>query len=132
MKQDVLDENLFYYAARSLNKLGKYRESNDLYEECLNLAISKNAEKYFFGKVENFESLRQAKAAIASCDTAYYVFHNPLALYNIGRLYETGLKNKTKAHIYYRDYLKKAVPLTVQEKKVYAYVKEVLATKEKN
>ena len=125
-----MDENLFYYTARALNKLGQYKESNDLLSECLDLAISENAEKYFFEKVENFESLRQYKSAIASCDTAYYLFHNPLALYNIGRLYETGLKNKDKAMGYYRQYVKKASPSTAQEKKVHAYLKEMLIGKE--
>ena len=131
MKQETLDENLSYYAARALTKLGDYRKSNELYEECLSLAISKNAEKYLFGKVENFESLRQHKLAIAACDTAYYLFHNPLALYNIGRLYETGLKNQPKANTYYKQYLKKASPATAQEKKVYSYIKEMLDAKEK-
>jgi tetratricopeptide (TPR) repeat protein len=129
MKQDLLDENLFYHAARALNKLGRYKESNHFYTECLDQAISKNAEKYFFGKAENFESMRQYKSAIASSDTAYYLFQNPLALYNMGRLYETGLKNKTKALSFYNQYLKKATPSTAQEKKAYAYLKELLEGK---
>ena len=95
------------------------------------MAITKDAEKYLFGKVENFESLRQYTAAIASCDTAHYLFHNPLALYNIGRLYETGLKNQAKANSYYKQYLRKASPGTAQEKKVYSYLKEMLESKAK-
>ena len=129
MKQETTDENLSYYAARALNKLGEYKQSNELYEECLSLAISKDAEKYLFGKADNFESMRKHSLAIAACDTAYYIFHNPLALYNMGRLYETGLKNPEKANTYYKQYLRKASPTTAQERKVYGYLKEKLETK---
>jgi tetratricopeptide (TPR) repeat protein len=129
IKQDFRDENVFYYAAKALNKLGQYKQSNDLLSKCLDMAISENAEKYFFEKVENFEALRQYKPAIAACDTAYYLFHNPLALYNTGRLYETGLKNKNKALGYYKQYVNKASPSTPQEKKVYTYLKEMLIAK---
>jgi tetratricopeptide (TPR) repeat protein len=131
IQQGIADERLLYHAARSLNKLGRHKESNDVLAQCLAIAISKNAEKYFFEAAENFESLRQYKAAIAACDTAYYLFRNPLALYNIGRLYENGLKNKEKAIAYYRQYLKKATPSTPEEKKAYAYLKE-LVTPTKN
>jgi hypothetical protein len=48
----------------------------------------------------------------------------------MGRLYETGLKNKNMAWGYYRQYVKKANPSTAQERKVYAYLKEMLTTKE--
>jgi tetratricopeptide (TPR) repeat protein len=129
IKQEFLDERILYYAARALTKLGQYRESNELLRQCLDLSISKTAENYFFQMGENFESLKQYKSAIATNDTAYYLFQNPLTLYNIGRLYESGLKNKTRAIEYYRRYLKKASPSNAQEKKVYAYLKEMLEEK---
>ena len=129
INQEFLDERILYYAARALTKLGQYRESNELLAQCLDLSISKTAENYFFQMGENFESLKQYKPAIAANDTAYYLFQSPLTLYNIGRLYETGLKNKTKAIEYYKRYLKKASPSSAQEKKVYAYLKEMLEEK---
>jgi tetratricopeptide (TPR) repeat protein len=129
IKQEFLDERILYYAARALTKLGQYRESNGLLAQCLDLSISKTAENYFFQMGENFESLKQYKPAIAANDTAYYLFQAPLTLYNIGRLYETGLKNKTRAIEYYKRYLKKASPSSAQEKKVYAYLEEMLEDK---
>ena len=44
-------------------------------------------------------------------------------------MYEQGLKNNTLATKYYRQYLVIAKPLSKDEQRVYAYVKQMLATK---
>lgn len=117
-------EAVYYYEAKSLAKLKDYTQSNVLLEICLDKAISKNAEMYYFGLAENYEAIRQYKKAVAMYDTAYYMFKTPLALYNCGRIYEVELKNETLARQYYRRYLTIARPEAPDEKKAYAWVKE--------
>ncbi|MCW3114368.1 MAG: hypothetical protein JWR18_2764 [Segetibacter sp.] len=131
LEQGIETEALFYYASQAKYKLNEFIKSSELLKQCLNLAISKNTNLYYFSLADNFESLKQYKRAIASYDTAYYLFHDPLALYNIGRLYEQGLQNNNTARQYYKKYMALAKPKTKDEQRVYAYVKELLKGQER-
>lgn len=117
-------EAINYYQAKAWAKLKDYPKSNTFLETCLGMAISNNAEMYYFAMGENLEGLKQFKKAAAAYDTAFYLFKNPLALYSCGRIYEVELKNPTLARQYYTRYLALAQPLAPDEKKAYAYVKE--------
>jgi len=132
LKQGIETESLLYYASLAMNKLNDYNKSNDLLRRCLALAISKNTNIYYFSRAENFESLKQYKKAITAYDTAYFLFQDPLALYNIGRIYDKGLNNKKLAENFYKKYVVVAKPKTEDEKKAYAYVKEMLALPKNN
>jgi tetratricopeptide (TPR) repeat protein len=131
LQQGIETESLFYYASQAKHKLNEYRESNELLKKCLDLAISKNTNLYYFSTADNLEALSQYQGAIAAYDTAFFLFRDPLALYNIGRLYEYSLNNVNQAHTYYRKYLRIAKPVTKDEQRVYAYVKQALAVKRK-
>lgn len=120
---DIQVEAIYYYEAKARAKLKDYEKSNALLELCLDKAISKNAEMYYFGLGENYEAIKQYKKAVAAYDTAFYMFKSPLALYNCGRIYEAELKNETLARRYYTQYLVLAQPADPSEKKAYAYVK---------
>lgn len=126
LKQGIEIETLYYYAAKAQYKMGQYKRSNDLLQRCLDMALSKTAETYYAGRADNFESLHQFKSAIAAYDSAYYLFKNPLCLYNIGRIYEKNLNNKTLAQQYYRKYIHVAKPKG-DERGAYDYVKQYLA-----
>ena len=126
MQRGIDVESVLYYASRAMYKLNQFKKSNELLVQCLGKAISANAGTYLSSKADNFEALKQYKKAIAAYDTAYYLFKNPLSLYNIGRLYESGLKNTKVAYEYYAKYLKSGKPESEDEKRVYAYVKELL------
>lgn len=117
-------EAVYYYEAKSFARLKEYAKSNQLLQICLDKALSKNAEMYYFGLAENFEAIKQYKKAIAAYDTAYYLFKTPLALYNGGRIAEVALKNETLAGKYYRRYLAIARPEDPEEKKAYNWVKK--------
>lgn len=117
-------EAVYYYEAKAWAKLKDYKKSNELLEICLDKAISKNAEMYYFDLGQNHEATRQFKKAVAAYDTAFYLFKAPLALYNCGRIYEAELKNETLARQYYTRYLALARPQAPDEKRAYAYVKE--------
>jgi tetratricopeptide (TPR) repeat protein len=122
-------ESIFYYKSRALAKLQRFTESNQLLDTCLHLAISAKAEWYFNDIGDNKESTREYRSAIASYDTSYYLFKNPLALYNCGRIAESELKDEVLAKKYYRRYLTVANPQTPEEKKVMTYVRSRLHAK---
>ncbi len=131
LQQGIDAESLLYYASRAMYKLNKFKKSNELLTQCLSKAITANADTYLSSKADNFEALKQYKKAISAYDTAWYLFKKPLSLYNIGRLYEIGLKNKKLAYQYYSKYLKSGKPKSPDEKRVYTYVKELMQKKTK-
>jgi tetratricopeptide (TPR) repeat protein len=116
-------ESIYYYEARAYTKMKEYKKSNDLLAICLNKAISHTAEWYYSDLGSNYEELKNYKAAVAHYDTAYYLFREPLMLYNCGRICETGLKNPAMARKYFTLYLKTAHPTSAEEKKAYNYVR---------
>lgn len=124
LDNNFLAENIFFYKAKAWANLKELYKSNDLLKTCVGLAISKNAEMYYYNLALNYEALKQYKKAVANYDTAYYLFKNPVMNYNSGRICEINLKNTSLAKKYYIEYLAKANPIEADEKKAYAYVKE--------
>ena len=117
-------EALYYYEARAYAKQQNYAKSNELLTTCLNKAISHTAEWYHNDMADNFESLKDYRSAIGHYDTAYYLFKEPLMMYNCGRIAETKLKNNVLARKYYLLYLRSAHPVSDEEKKAYKYVRQ--------
>lgn len=117
-------ESVYYYEARAYAKLKDHPRSNELLRLALAKAISNTAEWYYDALGDNYEALKDYRQALASCDTSYYLFKDPVTLYNCGRICESELHNVALARQYYRRYLALAKPKTEQEKKAYAYVRE--------
>jgi tetratricopeptide (TPR) repeat protein len=120
---EIAGESIYFYEAKSLAKLKDYKKSNELYQKCIAFAISKTAENYYYNLGENYEALKEYKQAVANYDTAFYLFKNPVMLYECGRIYESNFNNIKLAQKYYAKYLSVAKPETPDEKKAYAYVK---------
>ncbi|ACU63717.1 tetratricopeptide repeat protein [Chitinophaga pinensis] len=116
-------ENIMYYAAMSYTQLGKYQESNDLLQTCIDMAKSVSLDNYYTGMAINYEAMKQYKPAIASLDTAYYMFHQPLKQYSIGRIYDAHLKNEAMATRYYKRYIQLYKGESTEEKQIYDYLK---------
>ncbi len=121
--KDLASESIYYYAAKAWAKLNDYKRSNELLRVCLGMAISNSADYYYHALGENYEALKQYKTAIAQYDTAYYLFKNPIMLYNSGRIWDSDLNNESAAERYYSRYLRMAKPGSTEEKKVYDYVR---------
>jgi tetratricopeptide (TPR) repeat protein len=117
-------ESIYYYEARAYAKLKDYPHSNELLKTALSKAISGTAEWYYDALGDNYEALKDYRHALASCDTSFYLFKNPITLYNSGRICESELHDMVKARLYYRRYLALAQPESEQEKKAYAYVRK--------
>jgi len=123
------EESVYYYEAKSQAKLKNYVASNELLQVCLSIAISRTAELYYYELGENLETLKRFKESVAQYDTAYYLFKNPVMLYNSGRIWEFNLKNKDKSREYYRRYLRTAKPTNRDEQRAYQYAREALHRK---
>lgn len=122
--RNATSENIIYYAAMADTQLKKYEESNMLLRLCISMALSASLDNYYSGMAVNYESTGKYKPAIASLDTAYYLFHQPLRQYSIGRIYDAHLKNEAVALRYYRKYLQLYKPTaTEEEKEIYKYLK---------
>lgn len=124
VEKGMAGENVFYYAAKSHAKLHEFEISNELLRTCLGLAISNTAEYYFHALGQNYEEMKQFKKAIPQYDTAYYLFKDPLMLYNCGRILDEYLKNYNAAKKYYIKYVALAKPQSLDEKKAYDYIRK--------
>ncbi len=129
LQQGVESEALLYYAALARYKLNDYKASIQLLRADLDLGMSKNIKLYYFALADNYEELADFNNCIKAYDTVFYLFKEPLALYNKGRIYELHLKDPVLAKKYYQQYLVIAKPKTEDEKRVYNYVKKALANK---
>lgn len=121
--RNASSENIIYYAAMGYSQLKKYKESNELLQTCIDMAKSASLDNYYTGMSINYEALGQYKPAIASLDTAYYLFHQPLKQYSIGRIYDAHLKNESIATRYYKRYMQLYKGETPEEREIYQYLK---------
>ncbi len=125
------NEQVYYYEAGSYGKLHQYAVSDSLLRICLSMAIAPTAEWYYDELGANHEALganhheglKEYKAAIASYDTAYYLFKDPTTLYACGRIAETELHNMTLAKKYYLRYLAVAKPKNKEEREAVIYIR---------
>ncbi len=121
----IKTETVMYLEGMALKKLKKYTASIAAFNECIGMAISKSADTYFTEKGEDYELLKQYHSAIAQYDSAHYIFHDPMRLYNIGRVYDAGLKNPEESLKFYKKYFATAKePENENEREIYKYVKE--------
>jgi tetratricopeptide (TPR) repeat protein len=120
--QEINVEGVNYYEAKAWAKLKDYNKSNELLRICLETAISKTAELYYYAMADNYEGLGKYTMAVSHYDTAFYLFKDPLMKYNSGRIYETKLKNPGLANKYFKNYLTLADTSTPDEKKIYRYL----------
>lgn len=118
-------ETVMYLEGMAFRKLKNYPASLAAFSECIGMAISKSADAYYTEMGEDYEQMHQYRKAIAQYDTAHYIFHDPMRLYNIGRIYEAYLKKPGGALRYYRRYRAEAQkPGNENEKEIAAYVRQ--------
>lgn len=129
LEKGIAGENILYYAAKSHAKLREFDISNELLRNCLDMAISSTAEYYYHALGDNYEEMKRFKKAITHYDTAYYLFKDPIMLYNSGRILDGNLNNNDAAKKYYRKYLLLAKPESADEKKAYEYIRKKYSMK---
>jgi tetratricopeptide (TPR) repeat protein len=124
-------EAVYYYESRAQAKVLNFAASDSLLRKALNKAINKTAEWYYDDLGDNYEAQHEYRRALAHYDTAYFLFHEPLALYTCGRICETELHNTAPARKYFLRYLAVAKPVTDEEKKVYNFVRRRFAASQR-
>jgi hypothetical protein len=100
----VNSRSVLYLLALAYKEEKKYHLSLVTLDECIGDALSSDADSYFSAKGSIYETLNQNREAIREYDTAYYLFKNPLQLYNKARIYDTELKSPRTALRYYQLY----------------------------
>ncbi len=119
---------ILYCSALAYTKLKMYDSSNALLDECLSMALQKEAVSYFNAKADNYEEQRNYQKTIAYHDTSYYIFKKPLDLYYAGRIYDKYLKDKKKAVTYYQRFKRLfGSPANVGEAEIVKYVNRWLS-----
>ncbi|RPE13782.1 tetratricopeptide repeat protein [Chitinophaga lutea] len=117
-------ETVKYYAALSYAGKMRYDSSNVLLQECIEMAKSKALDGYYTALADNYEQMKQYKAAIAHYDTAYFLFHDPMRQYGIARIYDQHMQDPAKAKRFYQQFVKNAKPEGKDEINVHNYAKE--------
>jgi tetratricopeptide (TPR) repeat protein len=125
--RQIASQDISYYTALAYTALTQYDSSNVLLKQCIKQSLTPSLDNYYSAMSANYEALQQYKPAIASLDTAYFLFHEPLREYSIGRIYALHLHNETMGNKYYQRYLQlyPAADATEEEKQVYLYLKEL-------
>lgn len=98
-------ETILYIKGMALFSIKKYDSSLVCFQQCIKMAIPDGTDTYYGQIGYIYESLKNYPKAIASFDTAYYIFHDPVQYYNIGRIYEIDYHNFKSALKYYKKYL---------------------------
>ncbi|WP_341841938.1 hypothetical protein [Chitinophaga caseinilytica] len=117
-----------YYAALSYAEMKQYEKSNQLLLECIASAKSKSLDSYYATMADNYEKMKNYRAAINYYDTAYFLFKQPMRQYGIARIYDQHMQDPHKAKRHYQLYLKSAKPETKNETDIHTYVKERVKT----
>lgn len=117
-------ETVIYYAGLAHARMKNYEKSNQLIQECIDLAKSKSLDSYYATLADNYEQMKQFRRAIAYYDTSYYLFKDPMRQYGIGRIYEQHLQDPLNAKKHYRQYVQNAKPENKEEESIHNYVKE--------
>lgn len=103
---NLITRYVLYLQALAYKGQKRYTLSLLTLDACIGLAIDREAEDYFSTKGEIYELLNSDHEALREYDTAYYLFHNPLQLYNKAQIYDSDLKSFHTALRYYRLYRK--------------------------
>lgn len=114
--------SVLFTEAMAFKEQKRYSESLATLDECIGMALNKQANDYFVAKAAIYRTLKQYNKAFRQYDTAYYIFHNPLQLYNKALLYDVQLKKPLEALKYYRSYLRNAHDNPKRNKEVWDYV----------
>ncbi|WP_300596829.1 hypothetical protein [Niabella sp.] len=130
--KNVGGESATYGAALAYAMKKNYVFSDSLLTECINYNIQDMAATYLRAKADNAVAIKNYNQAMAFYDTTYYIFKNPVDLFQAGSISDNYLKNKTRATDYYKRFLRaRPQPKTDDEATITRYVKEFLTPQKK-
>jgi len=130
--QGVNGESATYGAALAHAMKRNYPGSDSLLTECIAFNIQEMAATYLRAKADNALAVKNYTRAIALYDTAYYIFKEPLDLFQAGRVFDSYLQNRNRAADYYKRFLRvRPLPKTQDEETITHYIKAFLNPQKK-
>ena len=108
----LANETIYYLEALAYKALKQYEPALAYLDTCIHMAMDPKADDYFTAKGAVLEQMHQPSNALKVYDTAYYLFHAPLQLYNKARIYDSQFENYRVALRYYRDFMQKSTDST--------------------
>ncbi|SDD14139.1 tetratricopeptide repeat protein [Niabella drilacis] len=130
--QGISGEAAAYGAALAYSMKKNYVISDSLLSECIAFNIQDMAATYFRAKADNALAVKNYNQAVALYDTSYYIFKEPIDLFQAGRVLDNQLQNRARATDYYRRFLRaRPVPKTNDEENITRYIKAFLNPQKK-
>ncbi len=114
MEQMQQNETSYYYMALSYKALKKYNKAIENFELAINDGISPAIPSYYGEMAGSYQETKRFKKAVQHYERGLTFAERPLLLYSLATLYDTELKNKTKAVKYYKKYLSTNPPALQQ------------------
>ncbi|MGJ7030291.1 tetratricopeptide repeat protein [Niabella hirudinis] len=131
-QQGISGEAAAYGAALAYSMKKNYIISDSLLTECIAFNIQEMAATYLRAKADNALAIKNYNQAIALYDTSYYIFREPLDLFQAGRVWDHQLQNRVRATGYYKRFLQaRPVPKTNDEEHITRYIKAFLNPQKK-
>ena len=117
-------EDVLYYTALAHQHLGHWREADTLLRRCVARVLKPNLEGYYVALAEGAAQQQQLARSKAYYDTAYYLFKNPMTLYQSGLAMEMRGKKSEAAQLY-KKYL--SLPKSRQDTAVAHYMERAIS-----
>ncbi|WP_018629868.1 tetratricopeptide repeat protein [Niabella aurantiaca] len=125
--QGIGGESAAYGAALAHSMKKNYVVSDSLLTECIAFNIQEMAATYLRAKAGNALATNNYTRAVALYDTSYYIFKDPIDLFQAGTVFDSHLKNRARAAGYYKRFLRaRPVPKTSNEEDITQYIKAFL------
>ena len=105
MDQMQQNETSYYYMALSYKALKRYDKAIANFEMAINDGISPAIPSYYGEMAGSFQETKRFKKAVQNYERGLTFDERPLLLYSLATLYDTDLKDKSKAVKYYKKYL---------------------------
>jgi tetratricopeptide (TPR) repeat protein len=116
-------EEVLYYTALAHQRLDQWKEADTLLRRCVARVLKPNLEGYYIALAEGAAIQKDWRRAGAYYDTAYYLFKNPLTLYQKGLTMQQGGR-KADASKAFKRYL--ALPEEKQDTAIARYMQRVV------
>ena len=98
-------ETSFYIAALAYKALKHQTEATQYLAKAINAGISPNIAGYYSEMADSFENLDNFKMALFAYQKALQFDEKPITFYMIASIYDTDLRDKKMARLYYRKYV---------------------------
>ena len=113
-------ETSFYIAALAYKAMKHQTEAAQYLAKAINAGISPNIANYYSEMADSFENLDNFKMALFAYQKALQFEEKPITYYMIATIYDTDLKDKKMARLYYRKYIADKPPKKQEKYLAYA------------